>query len=134
VIPDDKPLPEGTDSTEYRLDSKDPGTRTSLGCASVFLGAIAAWMIWFVHKFLDGAGWVEFLIRTLLDELAFSIGLFAIVILIWALFTPEWIRRSLTAATERIMLAVIVFFALLLGVPVVLLAVFAVLALFGVKV
>jgi len=130
---DDHESASTTDDPEFPLDSKDPATRTSLGCASVFLGAIAAWMFWFVHHILNGREWGEFFLRTLLDELAFSIVLFAAVGVVWALFTPEWLRRWLHAATEKIVLAPIVLLAVLFGGLVVVWLIALILSQFGIR-
>ena len=73
----------------------EPGSRLGLGCISIPIGVIAAWMFWIVHTFLDGHGVFDLVVGLLLDELIGAIALFAIASLVWAIFAPKWLGRLL---------------------------------------
>jgi hypothetical protein len=69
--------------------------RAGLGCISVPIGIIAAWMFWIVNTCLDGHGVFDLVVGLLLDELIGAIALFAMANLVWAIFAPRWLERLL---------------------------------------
>jgi hypothetical protein len=100
--------------------------RAAMGVAGVFIGLLAAWMMWIVNKFLDGNTWGDLIVRLILDELTLTAALFGLMLLVWALFAPAWLSRALQASRHKlqrtIALVVILFGAatliLLFVVPV----------------
>jgi hypothetical protein len=97
------------EADEILQDHPEPGTfllgeasRSSIGVAALVLGLLSAWMLWIVHKFLDGGGWLDLIVGLVLDEWTLAVGLFALVLLIWAIFTPAWLSRALTAAYKKL--------------------------------
>ncbi len=76
--------------------------RAEMGVVGIFIGLLAAWMMWIINKFLDGNTWGDLIVRLILDELALAAALFGLMLLVWALFAPAWLSRALRAARHKL--------------------------------
>jgi hypothetical protein len=92
----------------------DGASRPVLGVTALALGLFAVWMAWIVHRFLDGRGWFDLIVGLILDELILTIGLFALLLLVWAMFAPAWLTRLLSTAYQKVSW-VVAFVAFLFG-------------------
>ena len=103
-----------TNSSAPDAIPNDGTSRFAVGCLSIVFGLFAGWMLWIVHNFLDRRGWFDWIVGQILDEIILAVAVFAIVLLIWAVFAPPWIPRLLAAAyrnlTKAIMLVVVLLF------------------------
>ncbi len=88
--------------------------RVGLVVFACVVGAIAYWMFWIVENFLDGRTWGDTVVRLVLHDLIFTIGLFALALIVHAFF-PQPTARFVQFAIEKlgIMLTLVlgVFFA-----------------------
>jgi hypothetical protein len=73
-----------------------------MGVVALVLGLLSVWMLWIVHNFLDRGGWFGLLVGLVLDEFILASGLFALVLLTWAIFAPAWLSRAFTAAYHKL--------------------------------
>jgi hypothetical protein len=106
--------------------------RPTMAVAAIGLGALSAWMFWIVNTFLDGGGWFDLIVGLVLDDLILAVGLFAVVLLIWAIFTPAWLSRLLASSQKKLHRA-IALIGILFGVSLmILLLVFPVLVQLGI--
>jgi hypothetical protein len=93
---------------EFARDSSEPGrflggsSRPSMGVAALVIGLLSGWMFWIVHNFLDRDAWLGLLAGLVLDEWVLASGLFALVLMIWAIFAPAWLSRVLVAAYHKL--------------------------------
>jgi uncharacterized membrane protein len=82
-------------------------SRPSMGVAAVALIMLSVWMLWIDHKYAKGGGPFELIVAVVIGELTLSIGLFASVLLIWAMFAPAWLSRVLQAAHDKLAWAIV---------------------------
>jgi hypothetical protein len=99
--------------------------RIGLVTVATIFGAIAYWIYWIVQTFLDGRGWGDFVVRMLLHELVFVIGLFAVSLAAYAVFSTPWLddwvayfahKLHSTSVILLVLFALVVAFALV-GLP-----------------
>ena len=88
-------------------------------------------MLRIVNQFVDGNGWYDLIVRFVLDDLILAVGLFAIALLIWAVFAPPGLPRMLASAQHKLTWGVAVFW-LLIGAAVLFIPVSFFLSLLGV--
>lgn len=77
-------------------------SRPSMAVGAIAIGVLSAWMFWIVHTFLDGRGWFDLIVGHILEEVIFTADAFAVLLLIWALFAPNWLTRILNAAYHKL--------------------------------
>jgi hypothetical protein len=92
----------------------DASGRFALAAIALPLGLLSAWMLWVVHRFLDGKGWFDLIVAVVLDEFILAVGLFALTLLIGAIFAPTWLSRAFTAVSRKLVWATTVI-AILFG-------------------
>jgi hypothetical protein len=95
-----------TDPRAPSNESPDQDDRVGMGVVGIIFGLIAAWMAWFLNKFLNGNGWFEWIVGWVLYDLALAIGLFSLVQLIGAIFAPRWLTRAFELASHKLIWAI----------------------------
>ncbi len=121
------------DSPEPSVPSflaKDIAGRCGLACVAISLIGLDAWILWITHRFVGWQGWFDRIVGLLLHELILTVGVFGLLLLVWAAFTPAWIRNILAAVHRKISFIATCFAVAFISVFVCLL-VFAVLQLSG---
>ncbi len=87
-----------------------------MGVAALVLGLLCGWMLWIVHNSLDGGRWFDLIVGLVLGELILAVGLFALVLLTWAIFAPTWLSRALTTAHHKLAGAIVATLLILIFV------------------
>lgn len=108
-----------------------PADRAFMGILGIVVGAFGAWMGWVVQKFLDGNTWGDFIVRVILNDLVFAILLFAVALIVHAVFPKlgSWLLEKTTGTMTSSVAIVFICF----GVPMLLfLALTPVLWFFGI--
>jgi hypothetical protein len=98
---------EKTDQVLQDLFRLDWVHRLRLGVVALSLAFMPAWWFWFVHKWWVRRGWLDLIVGVIFDEFFVAVGLFALVLLIWAIFTPAWLAHLLTAAYRKLLWAIV---------------------------
>jgi hypothetical protein len=80
----------------------DASGRFALAVIALPFGLLSAWMLWVVHRFLDRKGWFDLIVAVVLDEFILAVGLFALTLLIGAIFAPSWLARAFTAVSRKL--------------------------------
>ena len=99
---------DGADSSDsYHDDSRfsaAPTVSDRLGftATATLLIILASWMFWIVQTFLKGRAWGDFAARMILTDFIFAIFVFALVLLIYALFAPQWLVRILNRCAKHL--------------------------------
>ncbi len=100
---------------ERRQDHFEPGAtfdgvpldagRIALAVIAFPFALLCAWMLWIVHKYLDGKGWFDLIVGIVLNEFILAVGLFALILLIEAIFAPTWLSRAFEAVCQKVIWA-----------------------------
>lgn len=80
--------------------------RIGIGVVSIPFGILSAWMFWMVHKFLNGHGWFDLIVGTVLDTFVLMVGLFSLTLLVGAIFGPRWLPEAFEAILNNMVLAI----------------------------
>ena len=86
-----------------------------------------------VHKFANEDNWFDFIVRLVLDEMVVAMGLFAVVLLIRAVFAPAWLTALVNWAAAHAAQVVLGVFAVLFGSLILFIFVFAILSSLGIN-
>lgn len=73
-----------------------------MAVGALAIGALSAWMLWMVNKLLDGNTLYDWVVGLVLDEVILAAGFFAVLLFVWALFTPAWLTRLINAAYHKL--------------------------------
>jgi hypothetical protein len=76
--------------------------RVTAGLVAIALGTLAGLIFRLAHAFLDDVGWLALIVRLVLDELALTTLLFAVALLIWSAFAPDWLYRPLEVVYRKL--------------------------------
>jgi hypothetical protein len=112
--PLDEPAEVLRDEYEPETLFVEGSSRPAIGMFAVVLGLLAVWMFYIIRISLDGDGWFDLIVGFVLRELIIALGLFATLLLLWAIFAPGWISRVYAAACRKLVLA-LAFVGLLFG-------------------
>jgi hypothetical protein len=94
----------------------DASRRIALAVVALPFGLLSAWMVWIVHRFLDGKGWFDVIVGAVLNEFILAVGLFALILLVGAVFAPTWLARAFAAVTRKLVRVTTLVILLLVGV------------------
>jgi hypothetical protein len=96
-----------------RLDATG---RVVLAVVALPFGLLSGWMFWIVHNFANGRDWFDLIVRVILDEFILAIGLFALTLLLGAVFAPGWLARVFDAVAAKLVFATMMIVILFVAV------------------
>ncbi len=88
-------------------------------------------MFYIIRMTLDGDGWFDLIVGVVLREFTIAVGLLASLLLLWAIFAPDWLSRVYMAAYRKLVLA-LALVGLLFGAAILFLVVGPVLVFLGI--
>lgn len=94
------------------------GDRIGLALFALILGLLGTWIYWAAHRFEQGPPGGLRWVYLIVDEFVYAIWLFAVLLLVRAIFAPAWLDRLLRFAYKHLrdvilLIGVLVFLSVL---------------------